>query len=173
MIQDQYLPQADVSKAYHITIESDPSKIYPKLEYLDFSQSKLIYWLFKLRGIPVPSGMSMIGLRNMGFVLLEQRPPQALILGLIGKFWTMHGSLQKFEPNEFTAKNWEDQALATWSFELEALSKSQTKLITETRVLCPNGRSRRKFRLYWLLIEPFSGWIRKEILKSIKRQVEP
>ena len=116
--------------------------------------------------------MSLAGLEKMGFVMLEQRPPEALILGLIGKFWTVHGSLQKFKPEEFITKDWKGQALATWSFELEPVSKNQTRLTTETRVLCPDVRSKKRFKLYWTLIEPFSGWIRKEILLAIKRQVE-
>ena len=47
-----------------------------------------------------------------------------------------------------------------------------TLLATETRVLCLDTASRRRFRLYWTLIGPFSGLIRKDILRSIKRQAE-
>jgi hypothetical protein len=47
-----------------------------------------------------------------------------------------------------------------------------TRLATETRVLCLDDESRRRFRLYWLFIGPFSGLIRRKILRSIKHEAE-
>jgi hypothetical protein len=45
-------------------------------------------------------------------------------------------------------------------------------LATETRVLCLDDSSRRKFKLYWTLIAPFSGLIRNEALRVVKRAAE-
>jgi hypothetical protein len=35
-----------------------------------------------------------------------------------------------------------------------------------------DDESRRRFRLYWLFIGPFSGLIRRKILRSIKHEAE-
>ncbi len=53
---------------------------------------------------------------------------------------------------------------------LEAVSAGTTRLSTETRVKCVDGAAYRRFVLYWALIKPFSGWIRREMLRSIERR---
>ena len=45
-------------------------------------------------------------------------------------------------------------------------------LSTETRIRCFGRSALWKFRLYWTLIAPFSGLIRKAILKRVKIDAE-
>jgi hypothetical protein len=45
-------------------------------------------------------------------------------------------------------------------------------LSTETRVSAADPSARRRFRLYWLAIRPFSGLIRRVWLRAIKRRAE-
>ena len=45
-------------------------------------------------------------------------------------------------------------------------------LSTETRVLCVDEASRRKFRRYKCVIRLFSGWIRRRGLAIVKEQSE-
>lgn len=45
-------------------------------------------------------------------------------------------------------------------------------LTTETRVFATDPRSRRRFTAYWLLIRPFSGLIRHEWLRGIRRRAQ-
>ena len=46
------------------------------------------------------------------------------------------------------------------------------RLTTETRVKAADARTRAGFRLYWLVIRPFSGLIRREWLRAIARRAE-
>ena len=45
-------------------------------------------------------------------------------------------------------------------------------LSTETRIKCFGRAALWKFRVYWSLIGPFSGLIRKAILKQVKTEAE-
>jgi hypothetical protein len=63
-------------------------------------------------------------------------------------------------------------AKAAWNFLLSPQADGGTRLVTETRVYCLDNASRRLFRRYWFFIKPFSGWIRKEALRAIKRKAE-
>ena len=49
---------------------------------------------------------------------------------------------------------------------------STTELETITRIQCTDESSRKKFSRYWFFIKPFSGIIRKEILKAVKAKSE-
>jgi len=42
----------------------------------------------------------------------------------------------------------------------------------EIRIACPDPRSRRKFALYWRLVGPFSGLIRKRMLEIVRDRAE-
>jgi hypothetical protein len=45
-------------------------------------------------------------------------------------------------------------------------------LSTETRIKCFGRAALWKFRSYWSLVGPFSGLIRKAILKQVKTEAE-
>ena len=46
------------------------------------------------------------------------------------------------------------------------------RLTTETRVLLTDARARRRFRLYWLVVRPMSGLVRRSWLRAAKRRAE-
>jgi hypothetical protein len=62
-------------------------------------------------------------------------------------------------------------AKAVWSFSL-APADGGTRLGTETRVQTFGRSATLKFRTYWLLVGPFSGLMRKAMLREVKRIAE-
>ena len=60
-------------------------------------------------------------------------------------------------------------AVAVMNFLVEPHASGRgTRLFTETRVRCLGRSSRRWFRLYWLVIRPFSGLLRRAMLSGIR-----
>ena len=57
-----------------------------------------------------------------------------------------------------------------WAKMITNFRVSAGELTTETRVLLTDERSRRAFRLYWLVIRPVSGVIRRRWLAAIVRR---
>jgi hypothetical protein len=45
-------------------------------------------------------------------------------------------------------------------------------LSTETRILCFGENARRTFRLYWTFVGPFSGLIRRGLLRGVRARAE-
>jgi hypothetical protein len=91
---------------------------------------------------------------------------------LWAKFWRPDAPLLRgWKIEEFSMLPPQGHAKAAWNFHLKR-DGDQTILSTETRVLCRGTSARLQFRLYWLLIGFFSGWIRKEILQAVKRNCE-
>ena len=80
--------------------------------------------------------------------------------------------MRRFAPQEFAAFDEPGWAKAAWNFRVEPAAGGGAAVTTETRVLCTDERSRRTFRCYWLLIRPFSGLIRHEILRLLRREAE-
>jgi hypothetical protein len=94
-----------------------------------------------------------------------------MVLGLTGKFWKINGDLRQINSENFQEFNEKGFAKAAWNFSLDEAGGA-TLLKTETRVQCLDEKSRKDFGFYWTLIQPFSGWIRKEMLKTIKKHAE-
>jgi hypothetical protein len=98
--------------------------------------------------------------------VVAERPPEEMVIGLVGRFWTPRGDLARRPTAEsFRAGPPPGQALAGWNFTVEDRGR------TETRVWCaPDALL--KFRLYWLLVRPGSGLIRHAMLRAIRRRAE-
>ena len=107
------------------------------------------------------------------FSLLVREADQAAY-GLIGRFWRSDfGLLPCANGEAFRTFHQPGVARLLMLFQCEPARDGSTRLITETRVHCPDRASRLAFTLYWLAIRPVSGLIRRRMLHSIKARVEP
>ena len=59
-----------------------------------------------------------------------------------------------------------------WNLRLADGGSNSCALLTETRIQYFGASARRKFRLYWTLVGPFSGAIRRALLSGIRRRAE-
>lgn len=171
LLQDKYLPSFHFSEEHSILINASSQRIFSLVGgNLQFNGSWIIKVLFWLRGMP-SSMMSLTGLAKGKFITLKTLPDQEIIIGLIGRFWKPTGDLQHFNPEEFSSLQPNGFAKACWNFRLVP-EENGTRLVTETRILCLGEDCHKKFSRYWFIVRPFSGIIRKEILKVVKRQAE-
>ncbi len=139
---------------------------------LDASESWIIRILLALRGIPASISKGIEGWKKMGFVVLEHQVDKEIILGLIGQFWKISGKIQHCNAEEFTSFTDPKFVKATWNFEVTPQGTNQVLLETETRIYCGDENVRKKFKRYWFFIQPFSGLIRMQMLRLIKRKAE-
>lgn len=171
MLINKYLPVFHFSEKHSITISSDPERISAVMEKYDLGQSRLIRLLFWLRGMPA-TNVSIKSLTRGGFIELDRVRDEEIVIGLIGQFWKSNGNLQRFEPLQFSDFNRAKFLKAVWNFHIDRVDEGISILSTETRVYCTDEFSRKRFRFYWLIVKPFSGLIRKEILRNIKKLAE-
>ena len=171
MLQDKYLLISHFRQKHSVEINASPAQVWPIIDQMDFSGSWIIRMLFTLRGMP--SRMTKReGLERGKFMRLEQIESEELIIGLVGQFWKPNGNLQTFKPHEFVFFSTPEFLRATWNFRLIPKGENQTQVETETRIFCSDDVAMKKFLRYWFFIKPFSGIIRKEILRGIKKKAE-
>jgi hypothetical protein len=170
MLHDKFLPEYHFSEKHQIRINRPPEKIFLLINEMDFSGSWIIRTLYRLRGMS--TGMTLKKGLLKHFMELEKRQDQELLIGLIGQFWKFKGNLKTVASGEFRDFHQPGFLKATWNFKLVPNINTTTILITETRVHCPDKKSHRLFSRYWFFIRPFSGLIRKEMLKAIKKKAE-
>jgi hypothetical protein len=171
MLQDKFLPQFDFSEKHNTIIAGTPEKIFALVDELDLSKSLIIKILFRLRGLKTKISLKD-GLLRQKFIALEEIKNRELIMGLIGQFWKPNGNLKKMNATEFLSFSEPGFLKATWNFELTAQADGKTMLETETRIRCLDEKAYKNFARYWFFIRPFSGLIRKEILRAVRRKAE-
>lgn len=170
MLIDEFLPEHDFVETHDIMVHAMPADIYRAANETDFSESFIIRWLFRLRGMSA-SNVTLRSLKRSRFELLGETLNKEMVIGLVGRFWTIGGSLQEIDADSFKRFETPGYAKAVWNFSLLA-EGANTRLTTETRIKCLDDDSRRSFGRYWTFIQPFSGLIRMEMLKTIKRHAE-
>ena len=183
------MPEADVSATYSTIVAASATAVYDALLDTDFGSHPLVAFLMALRMLPrhvlapratwrrVRSAgsrprLSLRALLNGGFVLLQELPPEELVLGVTGRFWSPSGTLVHTDPATFRDLPPTGLARAAWNFQLEPLAPELTRLSTETRVRCSDPATLRIFRRYWRIVAPGSGLIRWAILRRIKQAAE-
>jgi hypothetical protein len=171
MLIDQILPRYDQREYHRIQIRGKQTEVYETVRALDFSDSFLIRTLFRLRGLPATL-KSVDDLLQAGFVLVDEHPGQEFVLGLIGKLWAPTAKLEKVNASRYREFNHKGYAKVAWNFAVSNTSHGSVKLSTETRIVCMGDSSRRRFRLYWSLVGPFSGLTRREMLRCAKRNTD-
>lgn len=182
MLIDGFLPHPQFAERHALRVHAPPERAYAAARRLDLRRSPLVRALFALRALPAllsrggyrgegALAMTMEGLLRGGFVLLGERPPHEFVLGLAGRFWTPAGGIERIPPEEFAAFDRPGMALAAWNFAVLPAAAGSL-LATETRVRCTDAASRRAFARYWRVVRPFSGMIRMEALRAVRRDAE-
>ena len=179
MLIDSFAPNPDAFEIHSIAIDASPETVYGALWTTDVGGSLIIKLLMGLRSLPelvlrrgcLPPRDRKITLQTVidsGFGILANEPEE-IVLGVTGKFWRPTGNLLPFDRDSFASAVRPGLARAVWNFSIKESSAGQTILSTETRVTCGDHDSRRKFRDYWFFVRPFSGLIRRIMLRAVKR----
>lgn len=181
LLIDEFMPVYDVSEYHETRIRAEIESVYDALWNVDLGRSLIVRALLLMRAFPslfksdekrdVNLNLESL-LRSGGFVLLGEARPSEIALGLVGQFWRLSGRTCAIRAHEFKAFSEPGFAKAAWNFSLVEAGEGRTRLATETRVLCLDKTSKRRFRMYWGVIAPFSGLIRREVLRTIRLEAE-
>ena len=169
---DRFLPEYDAREYHEAVVEAEPDRTYAALWQADFGRSRIVRFLFAVRGLPWRARLGLDDLTRIGFVILGEEPGREIVFGLTGRFWRVAGDLHPVGPEDFLSYSAPGVARAAWSFTVERAPQGGTNLSTETRVSTNDPVTRRAFRRYWRLIGPFSALIRRRILRVIQETAE-
>ena len=161
MLLSEVLPEYDVRKRHAIGLDAPPVRVWDAIHETTLGDLRIARTLFRLRGLPSAHDRGILELE--GFQRLAEEPGRELVVGGVGKPWSPRGGLVRgADPRTFREPGYALMALN--------ITHDGTTLATETRVLCNDPHSRRLFRLYWLVVGPFSGIVRKDWLRAIARR---
>ena len=172
MTLESVMPDYDVREYHQTLIRASRELVYASLKKTDFRASWIVRTLIRLRAGGRSAGPVTFQLfLQTGFLMLEDRPNEEVLLGLVGRFWTPSGGRLKMPPDQFPAFNDPRYGKVVFNFLLKE-KPDGTLLSTETRVKFLRNPERFFFRCYWTVVRPFSGLIRIEMLRQVKHICE-
>lgn len=170
MLIDKYLSAYDFNEFHSIKVNASANDVYDRMLSCDVSRSFLVKSLFRLRGMPKHL-YTINHLTNMGFIKLDEQPGKEIVFGIITTSPTFNCCQSNVTPASFLQNRDASIIKAVINFHLQKENNSTHIISTETRVLCGSNEMRKKFRLYWFFVKPFSKLIRRSMLKEMKFQI--
>lgn len=191
MLLDDLMPVYDVAERHSTSVRAAPATVFAAIKEFDLTDSLVTRGLLFARALPGVlvalarspraalaeprarrAELRFADLERAGFKLVAERAPEELVIGVLGKFWSVRSGLRSdVSAAHFAAGPPQGYALAGWNFTVVPQLDGTSQLSTETRVWCA-ADVRNKFRAYWLVIRLGSGLIRREILRAIRRRAE-
>lgn len=193
MLLDELMPRYDVVERHRTEVRAPPAVVYAAIRDADLASGLVTRALLGARALPAAifalyrspraafarwrarrthRGARLADFERAGFRVVAERQPDELVIGLLGRFWTARGALcANLSEEHFRVEPPPGHALAGWNFTIRVVADDRVELCTETRVWCAPD-ARRRFRLYWALVRPGSGLIRRAMLTSIRRTAE-
>lgn len=170
MILQELLPRYHFSEKHTAMTGASAHSIHRSIVTMDLSRSATVRLLYFLRRMPRTS-LTLKGMNDIGFKVLGSAEDRELVIGVIGRFWKPAPELIDVPPGSFSSFNEKGYAKAALNYLTEE-TDSGCRLSTETRIFCTSAGALAAFSAYWALIRPFSGLIRRAMLREIVRNAE-
>jgi len=172
ILLDQVMPSCDRSETHRRQTAASPAALWEAIHELEAQDLTLMRALMGIRTLGRrvdSSGQKVLkGFERMGFRQVAEDPGRELVIAGIGQFWKPSGGLRKVTSKEqFLAFEEPGYAKAAFNFRIRA-----GEISTETRIAGTDTQAQRRFGLYWLLIRPGSGLIRREWLRALDRRAQ-
>jgi hypothetical protein len=155
------LPRWDVRERHALALDAPAERVWAALYETTLAEMPLVRFLFRLRGLPSAPDRGLLELE--GFGTIAEEPGRELVVGAVGRPWVVWERLQRnADVRTFNAPGYARMALN--------VTYDGRTLATETRVQLTGPGTGRWFKLYWLVVGPFSGLIRRAWLRAIARR---
>ena len=160
---DTALPRFDVNEVHTISLPCSPERAVKLALSAPAAPDRFVAALFRARGLPPATTIEAL-FDRMGFGSLASTPTE-VVFAASGTPWWPSGGLRPFAAA--------GPGMVRVAADLRAIpAAGGCVLSTETRVQAVDDRSRRAFRLYWLVVGPFSGLIRRRWLRAVEAAIK-
>ncbi len=171
---EQTMPVFHFHERHSRWINASPEQVWQALTTLTLDQLTLTRALVAIRHIRAHAATPAKPLFTDGPVRMFEITPAAYAVGgAVARPWQHRparadiASLEEFA--RFAEPGWTKYLT---DFHLQPCNGG-VQLTTETRGYSTDSRARRRFAVYWALIRPASGLVRRDMLATVRRRATP
>jgi hypothetical protein len=156
---EDWISDPVASERHQRVIDAPPDRALELALSTPLDADRVSWALMRFRGLPGEGTLEDFLTGGTGFVVL-QRDQREFVFGIATRVW-------KLRPGGPTLRD--PAEVGTFSAE-PVPERGRSLLVTETQVEAVDDEARRKFRAYWLVVEPFSRLIRRRWLRAIEKR---
>lgn len=175
------IPLPHLLEIDRIDVDAPAAHVWGCVRQGELAHSPAIRALFRLREIAsrrtggASPTIRIDSLRSSpehpGFQILADEPPHELAVGAIGKVWRLDIPFVHVDDDQaFAAFSQPDYIKVAWAIRVLPRGPRRSHVEFEVRVAATDEASWRKFRRYFLVIGPFSRFIRRSLLGALARE---
>jgi hypothetical protein len=178
---ERFLAAPRLHQSDHIDVGAGLSQTWDAVRHLDFGRSPLVRALFSLRTLPGRlrrRGAAAPRLRidditatRDGFRILDERPGSSITVGAIGKIWQPDIEFADVAADRYKKFDDPGWVKVAWEIRCEPRGDAVTRVTVELRVTATDDASWRRFQNYFLLVGPFSHFIRHHMLALLEHEL--
>jgi hypothetical protein len=178
-----FLPRPRHTEIHRIAVKASPTEAWAVARHFDGATIPWVRFLFdlrtlpdRLRGMDVPLakdsglGVDEIASHGHGFMLLDEKPGEEVVVGAIGRFWHLNIPFTDVPPKDFAAFNEPGWGKVAWCIRVEPRDAGSWVTL-ELRVTATDDASWDKQTTYFRLIGPFSHLIRSSAMAHLEAQL--
>ena len=155
------LPEYHFAERHSLAVDAPRERIWAVARETTLGELPVVRALFRLRGLPAAAERPLLDLP--GFGVLAEEPGRELVIGAVGRPWSVRGGIvTDADFAAFAAPGYAKMAMD--------LRVEHGRVSSETRVFLTDAESRSKFARYWVVIRPFSALIRRLWLRAVARR---
>jgi hypothetical protein len=193
LLLDEFAPHFDVAVVHSDVFRAVPVECYRAATDVDLFKAPLVRALLVMRALPrrvagelrgrpptasaPEASLSTFRLKDLvglGWILLGERPGVEMVLGQVSCPWRALADPADAPttPEEFASFDEPGYAKIAAGLRIDPYGNDSSILTVETRVVLTDDESRRRFRRYWLVIGPFSSFIRRVALRLVADELD-
>ncbi|MFO0582904.1 MAG: hypothetical protein U0229_11560 [Anaeromyxobacter sp.] len=160
-------------EAHALPIAAPPARALEALASTRIRDMPVVDTLFTLRGMGVPAGTTLReSFSTVPFTILEEEPGREFVFGVMLPPRGRSARDVCASPAAFREALAAAPLGVVANFRAEPREGGGALLWTETWARTRGRRAALAFGAYWLLIGPFSAWIRRIFLRTARRRAE-
>ena len=160
--------RARLLERHEVRVAAPTERAYDTIAQVRLSDLPVVRALLSLRRISYSKGMTLRQFFGTSpFLILEEDPPHEVVFG-VAVGWRPPAFPT---PEDFRRYEREGAIRAVGNFQIEAI-ESGSLISTETWIETFGARARWRFRAYWLIVGPFSAFIRREFLRAAQNRTQ-
>jgi hypothetical protein len=177
---DEFAPVHEFNEVHAIRVRAPRARVYRAIKEVTAGEIALYRALTWIRRLGRKGKQSILDpprheaildvATRTGFLMLADEPEREIVVGTV--VIAPAGAHRPVTAEEFKGIAEPGFAKATMNFRIEDTPDGGLVVSTETRVHATDAQSRRRFRGYWTVIRPGSGFIRRMWLRAIRRRAE-
>ena len=179
---DDFMPDYHFSEYHEIRVHATPDKVSAALQGVTFDELRVYHALMRIRGFAFGRNIktAALGQRRVldsvskaasGFVKLDE-DSQEIVFAMAGRPWATRGITRCEDRAAFEAFNDPGAVKIASNLRVKDEGGGWSRVTTETRIRATDETARRTMGVYWRLIYPGSGMIRRTWLNAIRARAE-